>query len=87
MDDETIPSTHMTGSQASSIDIAGHPPPNYHQWTNERLIDCYRRNSILLREYGPDERTIRVLCAVEEHLRARTIDPDRIIEEVEEADP
>lgn len=37
----------------------------------------------ILREYNPDERTIRTLCAIEERLRARNIDPDHIVEGVD----
>lgn len=51
-----------------------------HGWSDERPVDCYRPNSVLLRKCGPDERTIRVLCTVEEHPRTRHIDPDTIIE-------
>ena len=81
MTDETPSAVHRTGSTPDGV--AGLPAVEYHEWTDERLIDCYRRNSVLLREYGADERTIRTLCAVEEHLRARDIDPDRIVRELE----
>ncbi|EMA55852.1 hypothetical protein C451_04776 [Halococcus thailandensis JCM 13552] len=52
---------------------------DYHAYSDDRLYECYRRNSRLLREYGSDERTIRTLCAVEEHLRARSIDPSDLV--------
>lgn len=55
----------------------------YDEWSDERLVDGYRRNSILLREYGPDDRTIHALCAIEERLRARGIDPSEIVEELD----
>jgi hypothetical protein len=82
MTDEVTPSPSicLTDSQPFGIDIVVPSIPEYHQWSNERLVDCYRRNSVLLREYGPEERTIRTLCAIEERLRARNIDPDHIVE-------
>ena len=52
-------------------------------WSDERLVDGYRRNSRLLREYGSDERTIQALCAIEERLRTRGIDPDEIVAELD----
>lgn len=52
---------------------------DYGEWPDARLRACYRRNSELLRAYGVDARTVAVLCAVEEHLRARDIDPDEVI--------
>jgi len=52
----------------------------YRSLSDDRLIACYRRNSKLLRRAGTDYRTIRVLCAVEECLRARDIDPYEVIE-------
>lgn len=78
MTDENMPTTCRSDRRTDSI--AGCSTAEYHGWSNERLVDCYRRNSVLLREYGPDERTIRTLCAVEGRLRARNIDPDHIIE-------
>lgn len=86
MADETPSNAGRRGARTG--DTNGNNPTisAYNEWSTERLVDCYRRNSILLREYGSDERTIRVLCAVEEHLRARTIDPNRIIEGIEAAD-
>jgi hypothetical protein len=80
MTDEDTPSICLTDSRPFDIDIAVSSTPEYHQWSNERVVDGYRRNSVLLREYGPDERTIRTLCAIEERLRARNIDPDHIVE-------
>lgn len=80
MTDETPSTVQRTDSTPDGV--AGLPAVEYHEWSDECLIDCYRRNSVLLREYGADERTIRTLCAVEEHLRARDIDPDRIVGEV-----
>lgn len=52
----------------------------YRPLSDDRLIECYRRNSKLLRRSGTDYRTIKILCAVEECLRARDIDPDEVIE-------
>lgn len=52
----------------------------YRTLSDDRLLACYRRNSKLLRRSGTDYRTIQVLCAVEECLRARDIDPDEVIE-------
>lgn len=52
----------------------------YRTLSDDRLIACYRRNSKLLRRSGTDYRTIQVLRAVEECLRARDIDPDEVIE-------
>lgn len=53
---------------------------DYSVWTDQRLTECYKRNSRLLREEGYDRRTGRTLCAVEEELRRRDIDPERVIE-------
>lgn len=58
------------------------PPSGYAEWSDDRLVDGYRRNSILLKEYGTDQRTICALLAIEECLRARGINPDEIIEEL-----
>jgi len=65
------------------IEVGGSTGPDYEEWSDQRLVDGYRRNSVLLREYGTDSRTIRALCAIEERLRARDIDPDRIVEELD----
>lgn len=51
----------------------------YDEWSDQRLRECYRRNSELLRAYGVDERTVTVLCIVEDHLRERDIDPEAVI--------
>lgn len=63
-----------------SIDVDGNSTCVYDEWSDERLVDGYRRNSILLREYGTDSRTIQALCAIEDRLRDRNIDPDEIVE-------
>lgn len=81
MNDEAAPSTCLTNSR--SFDIAVPSTPEYRRWSTERLVDGYRRNSVLLREYGSDDRTVRTLCAIEERLRTRNIDPDRIVEELD----
>jgi hypothetical protein len=62
---------------------AAGPAPAADDWSDERLVDGYRRNSRLLREYGSDERTIQALCAIEERLRAREIDPDEVVAELD----
>jgi uncharacterized protein CbrC (UPF0167 family) len=72
-----------TDSRPVGVDIDSHQTPAYHDWSSERLVAGYRRNSVLLGEYGADERTIRTLCAIEERLRARNIDPDEIVEELD----
>lgn len=59
---------------------SGPPVSEYRELSDDRLVSCYRRNSKLLRRSGPDLQTIRVLCAVEECLRARDIDPDAVID-------
>jgi hypothetical protein len=83
MTNEDTPSICRTDSRPVAIGIASLQTPEYHGWSTERLAEGYRRNSVLLREYGADERTIRTLCAIEERLRARNIDPDRIVEELD----
>lgn len=83
MTNEDTSSIGRTDSRTFSIDIASLQTSEYHGWTTKRLVEGYRRNSILLREYGTDERTIRSLCAIEERLRARNIDPDKIVEELD----
>lgn len=67
-----------------SVGIDESASSNYHTWSDERLIDGYRRNSILLREYNTDLRTIQTLCSIEEQLRARNIDPEKIIKDLNE---
>lgn len=59
------------------------PAAEYGEWTDDRLVDACRRNSALLREYGADWRTIETLCTVEEHLRARNVDPNGILDELD----
>lgn len=81
MSDENFSNICLTDSR--SFDIAVSSTPEYQEWSIERLIDGYRRNSVLLREYGSDDRTVRTLCAIEERLRTRNIDPDRIVEELD----
>lgn len=81
MTDEAGP--WRSNPKARGIDIDESLTPNYYEWSNERLIDGYRRNSILLREYGADGRTIQALCAIEECLRARNIDPERIVKKLD----
>lgn len=83
MTDEDTQNSCLTDSHPFTVDIAASSTPEYHGWSDERLVDGYRRNSVLLREYGPDERTIRTLCTIEERLRARNIDPNQIIEELD----
>lgn len=82
MINEDISSNCWTDSRPFGIDITSLQTPEYHRWTTERLAEGYRRNSVLLQEYGADERTIRTLCAIEERLRARNIDPNHIVEEL-----
>lgn len=73
----------MTGESADlSPDAVALPDLSeraYDEWSDERLRTCYRRNSQLLRIDGVDERTVAVLCRVEEHLRTRNIDPEAVI--------
>jgi hypothetical protein len=79
---DDTPTAHRTAPQTDDGGHAGFPPPDYHSYGDDRLRQCYRRNSRLLREYGPDWRTIRTLCAVEERLRARDIDPIDVVAEL-----
>ncbi|EMA42220.1 hypothetical protein C448_11836 [Halococcus morrhuae DSM 1307] len=81
MPDDT-PTARRTVPQTDDGSRIGHPLPDYHVYSDDRLRQCCRRNSRLLREYGPDWRTIRTLCAVEERLRARDIDPIEIVAEL-----
>ena len=80
MSDDT-PTAHRTVPQTDDSPI-GHPLPDCRSYGDDRLRQCYRRNSRLLREYGPDWRTIHTLCAVEERLRARDIDPSDVVAEL-----
>lgn len=61
------------------VALSDYVEPDYGGWSDERLRSCYRRNSELLRAHGVDDRTVTVLCTVEEHLRARDIDPEEVI--------
>jgi hypothetical protein len=81
MPDDT-PTTRRTAPRTGDGSPIGHPLLDYHTYSDDRLRECYRRNSRLLREYGPDWRTIRTLCAVEERLRARDIDPIDVVAEM-----
>lgn len=80
MVDETARVSGKENRNRRRSDLGTSPTSPYDEWSDERLIDGYRRNSHLLREYGIDDRTIQTLCAIEERLRARDIDPDRIVE-------
>ncbi|MCO8243622.1 MULTISPECIES: hypothetical protein [unclassified Haladaptatus] len=80
MVDETVRIAEKMNRNLRRSDVGTSPASPYDEWSDERLVDGYRRNSLLLREYGIDDRTIQALCAIEERLRARDIDPDRIVE-------
>ncbi|MFC7188936.1 hypothetical protein [Halocatena marina] len=69
-------------SKMCSVGIDESASPHYQTWSDERLIDGYRRNSVLLREYNTDLRTLQTLCSIEEQLRARNIDPEKIIKDL-----
>jgi len=84
MTDEETSTTRRAGPPVAGVEATGPSTAEYDEWSDERLVDGYRRNSVLLREYGTDSRTIRALCTIEERLRARGIDPDRIVAELEE---
>lgn len=77
---DDAPTARRTVPQADDSPIR--PLPDYRSYGDDRLRQCYRRNSRLLREYGPDWRTIHTLCAVEERLRARDIDPIDVVAEL-----
>ena len=78
MTDDT-PTTHWTNLQSGDTTPGGHLPPDYHAHSDDRMRECYRRNSRLLQKCGSDEQTIRTLCAVKERLRARDIDPSGVV--------
>lgn len=78
MTDDT-PTAHRTNPRSGDTASGGRLPPDYPTYSDDRLRECYRRNSRLLQEYGSDERTIRTLCAVEERLRAGDIDPSDVV--------
>ena len=82
MTDENKSDTEWRSPHTTENDFDGSKPLEYQGWSEKRLVDAYRRNSVLLREYGVDERIVRTLCAIEERLRARDIDPDSIVQEL-----
>lgn len=79
---ENTSDTGWKNPYTTETNVDGVAPMEYQGWSEERLVDAYRRNSVLLREHGVDERTVQTLCAIEECLRARSIDPDPIIQEL-----
>jgi hypothetical protein len=81
-DEDTTGGRHADPT-AERVAVGGPAPAAYDEWSDERLVDGYRRNSVLLREYGADDRTVQALCAIEERLRSRGIDPEGIVEELE----
>ena len=70
---------HRTDLRTGHTAPSGHPLPDYSEYSDDRLRECYRRNSRLLQKCGSDEQTIRTLCAVKERLRARDIDPSGVV--------
>jgi hypothetical protein len=79
MSEDDTASASPTGRHSGHVDTDGARIVDYDSWSDERLVDGYRRNSRLLREYGTDRSTIYALCAIEERLRARDIDPEEIV--------
>ena len=71
---------HRTDLRTGHTAPSGHPLPDYSEYSDDRLRECYRRNNRLLQGYGVDWRTIRTLCTVEERLHARDIDSNDVIE-------
>jgi hypothetical protein len=54
----------------------------YEQWSVDRLVEDYRRNSERLRSEGPSLELLERLCAVEERLRARGVDVDEVVRDL-----
>lgn len=59
--------------------------PDIDDWPDQRLISTYRRLSRDLRQRGYDDETVTRMCRVEEHLRAREIDPGEIARQAQAA--
>ena len=53
-------------------------------WTDERLVETYRRLSRDIRQRGFDERTVDRMGRIETELRTRGLDPDEVAREVDE---
>jgi hypothetical protein len=84
MSEDDTASVSPAERHSGHVDTDGSRIADYDSWSDERLVDGYRRNSRILREYGTDRSTIHALCAIEERLRARDIDPEAIVADLED---
>lgn len=73
--------TKPTGGGAAEVVVA-EQSTSITAWSDQRLVDAYRRHSEVLIHYGFDLELAHSMGRIEEELRDRAIDPEQIIQEL-----